>query len=283
MRLLSLLSHAARRSGSSSWDLASTARERQRTAAAAKRFLRAKESGMSAWRKEMHNTPPQTAPQLSLRRGWKGPKCSGKDRRFMRTVFEVYLGRLSIFLYKKTTKNAYIWVACEDTACGTAGDIDGWHSLGHKAEVEPTGTGLGNNGTGEMRRHVDACFWIRTTNTAQNAYFSRHESLLGHPTRTSTIYVPVVDGGGWDHEESCQMLPAAVSSGRRIVEVLGGRQRPRRRSVAIMGSRDGDGVGQLLRPFRYRGEDGRLPVGVAPRVAARAGGPLSSLVKLRNP
>ncbi|KAJ8506255.1 hypothetical protein OPV22_007141 [Ensete ventricosum] len=155
MRLLSLLSHAARRSGSSSWDLASTARERQRTAAAAKRFLRAKESGMSAWRKEMHNTPPQTAPQLSLRRGWKGPKCSGKDRRFMRTVFEVYLGRLSIFLYKKTTKNAYIWVACEDTACGTAGDIDGWHSLGHKAEVEPTGT-AGSMGSDEF----SLCFWF---------------------------------------------------------------------------------------------------------------------------
>ncbi|URE01227.1 hypothetical protein MUK42_00762 [Musa troglodytarum] len=95
MRLLSLFSHAARRSGSSSWDLALTARERQRAAAAAKRFLRAKESGMSAWRKEIHTPPPAnssdrpTAPQLFLRRGWKGRKRSGKDRRFMRTVFEV--------------------------------------------------------------------------------------------------------------------------------------------------------------------------------------------------
>lgn len=67
MRLLSLLSHAARRSGSSSWDLASTARERQRAAAAAKRFLRAKESGMSAWRKEMHNPPPKL---------FRSPNCS---------------------------------------------------------------------------------------------------------------------------------------------------------------------------------------------------------------
>ncbi|URE01229.1 hypothetical protein MUK42_00762 [Musa troglodytarum] len=100
MRLLSLFSHAARRSGSSSWDLALTARERQRAAAAAKRFLRAKESGMSAWRKEIHTPPPAnssdrpTAPQLFLRRGWKGRKRSGKDRRFMRTVFESDLGRM---------------------------------------------------------------------------------------------------------------------------------------------------------------------------------------------
>lgn len=83
----------------------------------------------------------------------------------MSTVFEVYLGWLSIFLYKKKTKNAYIWVACEDTSLWDRGDIDGWRSLAHKPEVEPTGTGLGNNGTGEMKRHVDACFGIRTTNT----------------------------------------------------------------------------------------------------------------------
>lgn len=38
----------------------------------------------------------------------------------MSTVFEVYLGWLSIFLYKEKTKDAYIWVACADTDCGTA-------------------------------------------------------------------------------------------------------------------------------------------------------------------